>query len=288
MSFKTRIKILERKIAAKKKELAKLESLEARSRAKWTKENRAFREAAKQLARLKTFGTHKHKRLQEKVDSNWDQRSVELTKERDVLRKQMTDTSQVLVTLGLELAKLKEQENGQTRETDEIVTQVFALNEVVVRASSDRSDYLTRQIFPRLLDDTGQPLSQVSLTSSDGLRRVVAMTNTMTIVQADMAAQAMGLIQRFFDRFQQTAEMDANSRALYELTRQLLVEKTSFKVGPDLYRFLGMELDASIFPELAEAQDLLRRSIRSEKTSSYIRLYTRTSMTDKWVDVRQS
>jgi hypothetical protein len=127
----------------------------------------------------------------------------------------------------------------------------------------------------------------VSFTSADGLQRVVAMVNTMTLVQGDLATRAKAEIAEFFGRFR-NAPMDANAKAMYELTRQLLVEKTNFKVGPDLYRFLGMELDSEIFPELARAQHLLRQSIRSEKTNSYIRLYERKSLRDNWVVVSQS
>ncbi|MDB5239158.1 MAG: hypothetical protein JWO00_493 [Candidatus Parcubacteria bacterium] len=287
MNFKTRIKALERQGAQKKKEEEKLKKLEARSRAKWTKENRAFRDAARQLARLKTFGTKKHQTLRAKVDSNWDVRSVELTKERDALRARIVEVHEERVKLGTELATLKEQENGESKQTDEIVTQVFSLNDVAVQASKNREEYVTRQIFPRLLDDKNKPLSQVSFTSADGLRRVVAMTNTMTIVQGDMAREAQMLIGEFFERFQKTIEMDPSTKALYELTKELLIEKTSFKVGPDLYRFLGMDIDESVLPALAEAQRLLRLSIRSEKTNSYIRIYERKSMNDAWEPVRQ-
>lgn len=288
MNFTTRVRALTCQIAKKKKECEKLEKLETKSRAKWTKENRAFRDAAKALARLKTFGTKKHQSLQKKVDSDWDTRSITLTKERDQFRSSIAASQAELVKIGSELVRIQEQQNSETNATNEIVTQVFSLNAVVVRASRDRADYLMRQIFPRLLDEKGMPLSQVSFTSLNGLRRVVAMTNTMTIVQGDMATEAKTLIERFFERFLKTTPMDANSRALYELTRQLLVEKTSFQVGPDLYRFLGMELDGEIFPELAEAQRLLRQSIRSEKTTSYIRIYERKSRTDSWEVVRQS
>ena len=91
----------------------------------------------------------------------------------------------------------------------------------------------------------------------------------------------------FFDRFQKETRMDETVRPLYDLTRELLVEKTDFKVGPDLYRFLAMELDADIYPELSKAQLLLRQSIRSEKTTSYIRVYERESRTSNWVVVPQ-
>ena len=114
------------------------------------------------------------------------------------------------------------------------------------------------------------------------------MVNTMTIIRGDFAAEAKQQIQDFFARFQKPAKIDQSVEALYELTRQLLIEKTDFKVGPDLYRFLAMELENEIFPELARAQTLLRQSIRSERTNSYIRIYERKSRTNNWEVVPQS
>ncbi len=82
--------------------------------------------------------------------------------------------------------------------------------------------------------------------------------------------------------------MSDEVKPLYELTRQILSEKTQFKVGNDLYRFLGMDLDPDVFPELSEAQNLLKASIRVEKTSNYLRIYERKSMQDPWKMVPQS
>jgi len=52
-------------------------------------------------------------------------------------------------------------------------------------------------------------------------------------------------------------------QTLYELTQKILIEKVNFKVGPDLYRFLSLELEEEIFPELVAVQRLLLRSLRS-------------------------
>lgn len=67
-----------------------------------------------------------------------------------------------------------------------------------------------------------------------------------------------------------------------------MVEKTDFKVGTDLYRFIAMELDDEIFPALSRAQKLLRLSIGSEKTNSYIRIYGREDKNENWKVVPQS
>ena len=287
MRSETNALVLEREIKKGKRQLEKLTQLEGRSRKVWTKAYQLFLKAANQLTRLKVHGTKKEAGLIKKI-RDWPAETVRLTKERDDLRAQIKQTEQVLVKLGIEQAKLVEQQINETKTLDEIVTQVFGLNAAVVRASGDREDCLTRHVFPRLVDAKGNLRSQISFTSSDGLRRVVAMVNTMTIVRGDLAAQAKSEIQCFFDRFQRVAKMDDTVKPLFDLTRQLLVEKTDFKVGPDLYRFLSMELDADIFPELSKAQTLLRQSIRSEKTSSYIRIYERKSRTDPWEVVKQS
>lgn len=287
MGFKTRIDNLKRQVEKKKRELEKLEKKEKRSRENWTKAYRAYMKAVDDFTEIKVHGTKKELAIKAKI-KGWPEKTEFLTKERDELRAKIRDKQENLSQLGTELTVLMERQTSDTSATDEVVTQVFALNEVVVRAAQDREACLRRHVFPRLIDDKGKLLSQVTFDSADGLRRVVAMVNTMTIVQGDMASHAMTQIQAFFDRFQQEVAMSSTTKALYELTRQLLVEKTSFKVGPDLYRFLAMEIDADIFPELNEAQQLLRLSIRSEKTNSYIRLYSRKSRTDKWEVVPQS
>ena len=286
-NFKTHIIAIERGIKKDKRALAKFILLEERSRKKWTKGYHDFMQAARQLADLKTHNTKMEDRLRKKIE-NWPADTARLTQERDAHRKQIEHAKEELTKLGTRLATLKEQEINEIKTVDDIVVQVFGLNAAAVQASVAREDCLKRHVFPRLIDERGNLRRQVSFTSSNGLRRIVAMVNTMTIIKGDLAAEAKQEIQRFFERFQKPAKIDPNVDALYELTRQLLVEKTDFKVGPDLYRFLAMELDAEIFPELARAQTLLRQSIRSERTTSYIRIYERKSRADNWEVVPQS
>lgn len=285
--FKTRVALLERNINKSKRQLMILTQLEERSRNVWTKAYHAFLKAVRQLTELKLHSTKKEADLKRKI-KDWPNETVRLTQERDNLRGQIKEVERALVALGTERTKLVEQQINETKTIDEIVTQVFALNAAVVRAANDREQCLNRHVFPRLIDGQGNLRSQISFTDSDGLRRVVAMVNTMTIVRGDLAAQAKTEIERFFERFQLTTKLDETVRPLYDLTRELLVEKTDFKVGPHLYRFLAMELDTEIYPELSKAQTLLRQSIRSEKTTSYIRIYQRQSQTSNWEVVRQS
>jgi hypothetical protein len=283
----TRIKEIERAISSQKAEIQGLQAKEKKSRQTWTKYHRRFEKAARDLAGLKAHGTKKEQSIKDIITS-WGAETVRLTKERDAFRAQIQTAEGKLSVLVTDLAVLTAGEHSQARQTDEVVRQVFSLNEATVTASRSREKYLTGHIFPHLLGPDGKMNSQITFTSSDGLRRVVAMVNSITLVQNDMAGTAKTLIGQFFERFSTTAQMDATVKPLYELTRQLLLEKTHFKVGPDLYRFLGMDLDEKVFPELSEAQRLLRASIRSEKTTSYIRIYERASLKDKWGVVPQS
>lgn len=185
--FKTRATALERSINKSKRHLAKLSLLEERSRKVWTKAYHAFLKAATRLTELKAHKTKKEADLKKKI-REWPAETIRLTQERDDLRARIKETEQKLIALGTERTKLVEQVINETKTIDEIVTQVFGLNVAVVRASSDREVCLNRHVFPRLVDDKGDLRSQISFTSSDGLRRVVAMVNTMTIVRGDLAA----------------------------------------------------------------------------------------------------
>ncbi len=286
MKFKAKIRELKRLIARAQMERQKYIAQEDRARARWRKKFKQQNADVDKLASIKVHGTLKEKKLQQKV-FGFGTRSEQMTiAGRDKIRDKIVETEEKLIQLGLELARVSEQESNEVGVNDEIVTQVFALNGTVVRAAADLGECLKRHVFPRLISD-GKLCSQVSFTSADGLRRVVAMVNTMTIVKGELATSAQAEIEKFFSKFQHMT-MDNNTKALFELTKQILVEKTSFKVGPDLYRFLGMELDAEIFPELSLAQHYLRQSLRSEKTNSYIRIFIRDSVTDKWRAVPQS
>ena len=285
--FKMRTRTLERQIAKAKRELVRLQRLEKQARDKWTDGYHKFLDAAERLAELKVHRTQKEARLKG-IIKTWRATTLKLTQARNSSREQVAEAQARLVELGMQLAVLKEQELGETREMNDIVQQVFGLNETVVQAATAREECLKRHVFPRLIGTDGKLQSQISFISADGCKRVVAMVNTMTIIRGDLAAEAKRLVEAFFARFQQVTVIDDVARPLYDLTRQLLIEKTDFKVGPDLYRFLSWKFDAELFPELAQAQSLLGESIRSEKTNSYIRIFKRASRNDNWEPVPQS
>jgi hypothetical protein len=268
------------------KNLLKLSAKEKKARSAWTAGYHTFINAAKHLASLRIKGTKIEQKLKS-IIGDWDKKTVELTKERDLARKALEEEKEKRTQYEIELSKLVVQSRAQIREVDEIVDEVFKLNETVVIALERRNNYLGKHVYHRLLDEKGNMRSQISFISSDGLRKVVALVNTITKILPEFAEQAKNEIEKFFSRFQEM-QLDENTKILYELTRKLLVERTTFKIGPDLYRFLSLDLDASIFPELKKAKNLLEKSLRSEKTESYIRLYTRITKTDKWEVLKQS
>jgi len=289
MAFKTKLAELKRQIKKSEDKLAKLIKKEERSRQLWTKEYQIFTKASEVLAALKVRGTKKEYRLKG-IIAGWRTKSIGLTQARDEARKEIRNAEKELHDLQVKSAQIVERDLGAVRATDEVVIQVFSLNDTVVVAAGRRNEYLKAHIFPDLFDDKGNLRSQITFDSSDGRSRVRAMVNTMTIVDAPMAAEAKAEIDKFFARMQKQTEtqMDDATQMLYDLAHEILVEKTSFKVGPELYRFLTLELDEKLFPELCRAQSLLKRSIRSEKTSSYIRLFERDNRASPWRPVAQS
>lgn len=286
-SSKTQIFVLEREIAKLTKEQAKLTTLYKAAYQKLSKAYASLMELIEQLTEIENHGTKKEAVLIKRIKAGKAE-NVQLTKVRNDFFAQIDITKEKLGELGIQLMVLKERELNKINSTNEIVTQVFALNEAMVQASGARDDCLRRHVFPLLLDEHGNPRSQITFPSSDGLRKVVAMVNTMTIIRGDLADEAQREIQKFFERFQNPAVEEPHLEAMFEITRQLLVTKSKFAVGPLLYRFITMEIDGNIFPELARAQLLIKQSIRSEKTNSYIRLYERSSRNANFEVVPQS
>lgn len=284
----TLIKELRRKLRKSKQRMKQLEREEGVARRIWTRGYQAYRRAASYLAKEnRKSGTQAEADARDRVNT-WDQRTVELTKRRDAAREAMAAEEAHQAKLREELAAALAREEAEVDRRDAIVRQVFKLNDAVVVALEARNAYLSEHVYRLLVKSDGTLRRQLTMDSKDELLRVTAMVNSITIVREDLATQAIEMIEGFFARFQEQAEMDEATAALYELTRRLLDIKASFKVGPDLYRFLSLELDAELFPELVNAQHLLKQSLRSEKTNSYIRLKTRKSRADNWEQVKQS
>ncbi len=283
---KSRINILESLICKGEKALEKLKKIEAKARAKWTRGYRSFKAAAENLAKatIRQFETKKYERWTKTV-SEWGEKNVEWTKERNEARDEIKKQEEELQKLRVELASLVEKVEAERKATDEIVNTVFALNESVVEAFRLRNDYLTEHVYNRLVDEKGNLRSQLTIISSDGLRKIVAIVASITKVDPDLATRAGVLIDQFFEKFVDEKELTQELQTFYDITRQLLDKKIRFKVGPKLYEFLGLELDEKAVPELHEAQMLLRRSLRSEKTESYVKLYYKEKRNDSWISI---
>lgn len=82
---------------------------------------------------------------------------------------------------------------------------------------------------------------------------------------------------------QTAAAIKKSQKEIEKLKKQ---EAQARKIGPDLYYFISLELDRDLFPGLKMAQDLLRRSLRSEKSESYIRLWERENRVSKFERVK--
>ena len=272
---------LESSLKTAEKKLEKLKREEAKARKKWTDGYRKYLKAAKTLATITRHRTKKERKSRN-IILEWDKETVELTKKRDDIRVAILIEEEGITRFRIRYAELLKETEAKIKADDEIVKQVFSLSLTAAEAFEKRNAYLNEHAYTRLVDADGNLRSQITLDHSDGKKRVVVMTNTITIVASDLASEAKKYIEDFFNEFQSQVEMDPLTHKLYELTRKLLIEKTKFKIGPDLYVFLSIDLDEEIFPKLAKAQQLLKLSLRSEKTSSYIRLYERENRNSPW------
>lgn len=267
--------------------IKRLSDNEKTVRARWTKEYNRFMEKASEVAHLTIHGTLKEKNLQEAITS-WPKRTKEITKNRDEKRIEIEKAKEQKQKYELELAGILAGIKAREERETTIVDQVFSLNAAVIEALELRNSFLTENVYDRLFDEQGNLRSQITIDNADGTKRVRAMVNTITRVESELAEKAIAKINNFFDRIMPGTEMDKITSTLFELTKKILIEKTSFNIGPDFYRFISIEFDTDLFPELKIAQELLRKSLRSEKTNSYIRLYERASAKDKWRAIPQT
>lgn len=268
-------------------QLEKLTAAELLARQRWTKGYQRFMKASLDLAGLKITQSKRADRLRQMIQA-WPNDNAVLTRQRDNLREQLEAVRKQLNDCDFRLAQLAHSIASVSQATDEIVDRVFALNAEVVMAARQRDNYLMSKVFPRLRRADGSLGRQVTFISSDQLRKVVALVNSITHVDAALAEAAEREINNFFARYQIPLVDDLLMAKIRDLLHNVLTSKRTFQVGPSLYEFLTLNLDGQIFPELVRAQDYLKAGFRSEKTNSYIRIYSRPSVTDKWQPVPQS
>ena len=287
--FKTRLAALERSKRKVTKEIEKLQLELDGVLGGWVKKFHRVGKVSLGLHKVKRIGTKKWKTTLGIIDKFYlPGGSATDTKKRDSLRAQIRAKEAELTSIAVQIGMTQEQERSETMANDELVKEVFALNDAMVQAAKERNDCLKRHVYPRLFYGEGKMHFRYTFTSKDGLRRVIARVNSKSKLKPDLATEAKALIDKVFAEYKQIAEMDKKLQPLYELTRSLLVETTDFKIGPEFHTFLGTKLDPDICPELVEAQRLLTEALTYEKTSSYVLLFERTSRTDPFMPVPQS
>ncbi len=287
---------LQKRIADLKKKKGQLEKALKRARDKatksvvsWKNKEQAFRaRVIKILDCIKDGGNTNTQEMQRITELNkkWIDAGSENVKVRDANFGEVKVIEEEFQKVEIQLASALATERAESDANDNIVHQVFEFRDNIITLLTGMNNFLTENVYDRLIGPDGNLRSQITLYSSDGLRKIIAMVNSISKIDPTLAIDALLQINAFFTRIRpDQSNLDEATQVLYELTQKILVEKTSFSVGPDLYRFLSLDLNEKNFPEIVEAQRLLKRSLRSEKTNSYIRLYQRDSRSSKWQSV---
>lgn len=295
MASRTEIQKLNRHIKKEEAKLVKHIEKEAKIRQRWTRWNERYLKAGDKqneiLAAVKKSGSIR--RLETKnfakisdIIKSWTRVNDSLTRQRDTFRDKIKMSERSIAELDAKLTLITSQVEAERDEIDDIVSTVVSLKNGEVAAREQVNNYLTERLYSRMLKDDGTLRSQLTLDNSDGTLRLKAMVNTIQFVDQELAEKAKEEIEKFFERLRPAAEMDKHTKMLFELTQKLLVEKARFKIGPDLYRFLSLKLYKKSFPELYQAQHLLKSSLRSEKSGTYIRIYEKDTR-GAWRPVKQ-
>jgi hypothetical protein len=297
MSVNNNIKNSERIISRLKNELKPLKVKEADARRRWSLGYNAFLRAEKELQKRVEKGLNVNpvvngvlnKTVQRLWDTKngWIAKSEELTKQRDEARSAIAEKEKEILQAEAELNELLTAEKIQLEQTDSTIEKVFLLNEHVVESLQSMDRFLEQQVYPNLADNATQKM----LISSDGLKKVVIMSNTSNEMDASKVSQAREQIEKFFQRINpQKSEQDNDEtiQMLTDVLHDLLVVKINVKPGPTLSRFLELNLDPKKFGELVEAQHLLGSAISYKRSNMYVRLFTRVSTSSPWEPVRQS
>lgn len=292
------VKNSERVVSRLKSELKHLKAQEAEARRRWSLGYNAFLRAENELQKRVLKGLTVdpvsngvvNKTVQKLWDTKtgWMGKSEELTKQRDEARAAIAKKEQEILTAESKLNEILANERIKTEKTDSTIEKVFLLNDHVVEALQSMDKFLEQEIYPSL----ASTVTQKMLISSDGLRKVVIMSNSSNVMDSSKVEEARAKINDFFQRInpkgQDTVEQDETVSMLTEILQDLLVIKVNIKPGPNLSRFLGLELDPEKFGELVDAQHLLGSAISHHRSNMYVRLYTRVSTNSPWEPVRQS
>ncbi|MCX6823895.1 MAG: hypothetical protein NT085_02115 [candidate division SR1 bacterium] len=278
-------------------ELTPLKKEEIESRRLWTLGYKKYMSATKALndRRKKSLTTDAIKgnvtnltvkKLWETIDG-WDQKSEELTLRRDAAREAMHQKEEEIRTQEELLSEMLHAQKIQVEQTDGIVDKVFILNDGVVASLENMDKYLAADVFPHLHEKATQKM----IENSTSTKKVVIMTNSINIMDVAKVEEAKQEIDAFFTRINPTKDVtpeDDTIAMLSDLLKELLVVKIKVKAGPNLSKFLGMELNGEKFPELKKAQRLLASATNYVRSGKYVRLYIRDTKDDVWQAARQS
>ncbi len=280
-----------------RKELEPLKKEETEARRLWSlgynKQLRADKQLQKRIDKGLTVDPVKDGIVNKTVKALWDtkngwnERSAELTKRRDAARKAMKEKEEEISKEESVLTNLISEYKIQTEKTDSVIDKVFLMNSNIVSLSENLDTLLESEFYP-LLSETG---TQKTIESSDGLKKIIILSNTINTMDSAKVEEAKEQIDLFFKRINPKDpenEEDETIKMLSELLKGLLVIKTKVKAGPNLSKFLALKLDSELFPELTKAQVLLIESMNYQRTGKYIRLYERENRNDKYRPVRQS
>ncbi len=291
------IQMNQRVLVRLQKELEQLKKQEAEVRRLWTLGYHKFLNAKRKLEeRIDKGLTVDPVDPQGKVNKTvktlweairgWEERSAQLTRQRDEARLAIEQKTTEILQQERYLDELQHQFRLQVQKTDDMIEKVFLLNEGVITALENMDKFLASHVFPLLPCQ----IRQKTLENSPSTKKIVIMTNTITVMDVAKVQEASALIEQFFARIapKPQYEYDETLHMLTNLVKELLDIKIKVKAGPNLSKFLALELDKEKVPELYQAQKLLASAINYQRSGLYVRLYHRSSPQDPWEPVRQS
>ncbi len=280
-----------------KKEFEPLKKEESEARRLWTLGYKKYMSAVEGLNERRkkklTTDTVKDDIINKAVQNLWDTlegwnaKSEALTKRRDAARNAMRTKEYEILEQEKLLEKLLHEYKLQLEQGDSMIDKVFLLNESVVASLEHMDKYLSAQVFSQLHEKG----TQKTIENSQLTKRVVIMTNSITFMDISKVEEAKEHIDAFFARINPDKNIqseDDTVAMLSELLKELLVVKIKVKAGPNLSKFLALELSEEKFSELKKAQKLLASATNYVRSGKYVRLFTRTTKEDVWEPVRQS
>jgi len=297
--MKHEIETNERILLRLKKETEAFRKQEAEARRLWTLGYKKFLSADEALSKreekgLTTNSIDKKGVVNKTVQDlwatkrGWKERDKELTLRRDEARAAIILKDKEIKEQEELLNNLLHEQQIQLQKTDGMVDKVFTLNDGVVAALEHMDRVLAAEVFPQLHEKS----TQRTIENSDGTKRLMIMTNSINIMDVTKVEEATVLIDAFFARINPNKESESQQDdtviMLSELLKELLVVKIKVKAGPNLSKFLALELNEQKFPELKQAQRLLASATNYVRSGKYIRLYIREHKDAAWQPVRQS